>query len=69
MLMVALQKIWIIFLLLNIVEAKQILDDANNYVWRQKPGRHNVTASQVRSQESLNDYICKDKAYCFMKNV
>ena len=52
-----------------IVEAKQILDDANNYVWRQKPGRHNVTASQVRSQESLNDYIRKDKAYCFMKNV
>ena len=45
-----------------IVEAKQILDDSNNYIWRQKPGRHNITASQVRSQVSINEYVRKDKA-------
>ena len=45
------------------------MDDGNNFIWRQKPGRRPLTVSQVRSQESLNEFIQKDKAYRFMKNV
>ena len=58
-----------LFVAQYIVEAKQILDDGNNFIWRQKPGRQPLTVSQVRSQESLNEYVQKDKAYRFMKNV
>ena len=58
-----------LFVAQYIVESKQILDDGNNFIWRQKPGRRPLTVSQVRSQESLNEFIQKDKAYRFMKNV
>ena len=47
-----------------IVESKQILDDGNNFIWRQKPGHRPLTVNQVRSQDSLNEFIQKD-----MKNV
>ena len=30
-----------------IVEAKQVLDDGNNYIWRQKPQARQFTASQA----------------------
>ena len=40
-----------------IVEAKQILDDANNFIWRQNPcrqyGGQPVTASQVKKTKPL----------------
>ena len=52
-----------------IVEAKQIVDDGNNFIWRQKPGRQPLTVSQVTSQKCLNQFIQKDEAYRFMKNV
>ena len=52
-----------------IVEAKQILDDANNFIWQQKPGRQPLTVGQVRSQASMSEHVQKDKAYCFMKNI
>ena len=58
-----------LFVAQYIVEAKQIMDDANNYIWRQKPGRQPLTAGQVRSQTCMNEYMQKDKAYRFMKNV
>ena len=58
-----------LFVAQYIVEAKQVLDDRNNFIWRQKPGRQPLTVSQVRSQQSLNEFIQKDKAYRFMKNV
>ena len=51
-----------------IVESKQILDDCNHFVWRQKPGR-DFTASQARDQSVLSQCIRKDKAYSFMKNI
>ena len=51
-----------------IVEAKQVLDDGNNFVWRQKPSRQ-FTAAQARDQNVLNQYVRKDKAYSFMKNI
>ena len=51
-----------------IVESKQILDDANNFIWRQKPGR-DFTAQQAKDQSIVSQCIRKDKAYRFMKNV
>ena len=51
-----------------IVEAKQVMDDGNNFVWRQKPSRH-FTAAQARDQSLLSQYVRKDKAYSFMKNI
>ena len=57
-----------LFVAQYIVEAKQVLDDGNNFVWRQKPSRQ-FTASQARDQTVLSQFIRKDKAYCFMKNI
>ena len=51
-----------------IVEAKQVLDDGNNFVWRQKPSRQ-FTAAQARDQAVFSQYVLKDKAYSFMKNI
>ena len=58
---------------IHVVEAKHIIDDGNNFIWCQKPGKgsgsRRITASQVRDQNSLSDFVLKDKAYHFMKNV
>uniref|UniRef100_A0A1X7VHQ4 Helitron helicase-like domain-containing protein n=1 Tax=Amphimedon queenslandica TaxID=400682 RepID=A0A1X7VHQ4_AMPQE len=51
-----------------IVESKQILDDANNYIWRRRPYDSGITAAQARDPRCLKEYIHKDKAYRFMKN-
>ena len=51
-----------------IVEAKQVSDDGNNFVWRQKPSRQ-FTAAQARDQTVLSQYVRKDRAYSFMKNI
>ena len=51
-----------------IVESKQILDDCNHFIWRQKPGR-DFTASQARDRSVLSQCIKKDNAYRFMKNI
>ena len=50
------------------VECKQLRDAANHYVWRQKPSG-NLTASQARNRQFLNENVRRDKAYSFMKNV
>ena len=47
---------------LSFCSTNQILDDAKNH---DQP----ITASQVKNQASLSDYVCKDKAYRFMKHV
>ena len=57
-----------LFVAQYIVEAKQVLDDGNNFVWRQKPSRQ-FTAAQARDQTVLSQYVRKDKAYSFMKNI
>ena len=57
-----------LFVAQYISEAKQILDDGNNFIWRQKPGR-NFTAQQAKDQSILSQCIHKDRAYRFMKNV
>ena len=44
-----------------------MLDDGNNFAWRQKPSRQ-FTAAQARDQTVLNQYVRKDNAY-FMKNI
>ena len=51
-----------------IVEAKQILDDATNFIWRQKPGR-DFTAQQAKNRSIVSQCLRNDKAYRFMKNV
>ena len=43
-------------------------DDGNNFAWRQKPSRQ-FTAAQARDQTVLNQYVRKDRAYSFMKNI
>jgi hypothetical protein len=61
-----------LFVAQYIVEAKQILDDGNHYIWRRKPNKRNdmpVTAGLVKDKSTMNEFICKDKAYRFMKNV
>ena len=55
--------------LLHIVEEKRVSDDSNNYIWRQKPQARQFTASQARDKSLLNQYLCSDKAYSFMKNI
>ena len=45
-----------------------MLDDGNNFIWRQKPTRH-LTASQAKDQAVLSQFVRNDKAYRFMKNV
>ena len=45
-----------------------MLDDGNNFAWRQKPSRQ-FTAAQARDQTLLSQYVRKDKAYSFMKNI
>ena len=45
-----------------------MLDDGNNFAWRQKPSRQ-FTASQARDQTVLSQFVRKDKAYSFMKNI
>ena len=50
------------------VESKQIRNDANNFIFRQRP-HSQLTASQARNQTVVNESVRKDKAYCFMKNL
>ena len=57
-----------LFVAQYIVEAKQMLDDGNNFIWRQKP-IGNLIASQAKDKALLNYWVRSDKAYCFMKNV
>ena len=45
-----------------------MLDDGNNFAWRQKPSRQ-FTAAQARDQTVLNQYVRKDNAYSFLKNI
>jgi hypothetical protein len=58
-----------LFVAQYIVECKQILDDAFNYAWRQKPHNNSITASQAKDPRCLNEYVRNDKAFRFMKNV
>ena len=57
-----------LFVAQYIVEAKQVLDDGNNFAMRQKPCRQ-FTAAQAKDQTILSQYVRKDKAYSFMKNI
>ena len=58
-----------LFVAQYIVEAKQVLDDGNNYIWRQKPTR-DLTASQAKKDQAvLSPWVHKNKAYRFMKNI
>ena len=51
-----------------IIEHKQVEGDANHYIMRRKPSRL-FTASQARNPEVMQQFIHKDKAYRFLKNV
>ena len=57
-----------LFVAQYIVEAKQILDDGNNFVWRQKPNTQ-FTAAQAKDHIVLSQFVRKDKAYRFIKNI
>ena len=50
------------------MECKQVLDDGNNFTWRQKPTQQ-ITASQVKDKSYMSDNVLSDKAYRFLKNV
>uniref|UniRef100_A0A1X7VJZ3 Uncharacterized protein n=1 Tax=Amphimedon queenslandica TaxID=400682 RepID=A0A1X7VJZ3_AMPQE len=52
-----------------IVESKQILDDANNYIWQQRPYDVGITAAQPIDPRCLKEFVCKGKAYRCLKNV
>ena len=61
-----------LFVAQYIVESKQIVDDGNHFIWRRKPCKRNdtpLTANIVKDKHLMNEFICKDKAYRFMKNV
>ena len=58
-----------LFVAQYIVEAKQVLDDGNNYIWRQKPQARQFKASQARDEALLNQFVHSDKAYSFMKTL
>ena len=58
-----------LFVAQYIVEAKQVLDDGNNYIWRQKPQARQFTASQAKDSALLTQFVRSDKAYSFMKNI
>ena len=57
-----------LFVTQYVVEAKQIQDDGNSFAMRQKPSRQ-FTAAQALNQTLLNQFVRKDKAYSFMKNI
>ena len=57
-----------LFVAQYIVECKQVLDDGNNFAWRQKPTQH-ITASQVKDRAFMSENVSADKAYRFLKNV
>ena len=57
-----------LFVAQYIVEAKQVLDDGNNSVWRQEPNTE-FTAAQAKDHTVLSQFVRKDKAYRFMKNI
>ena len=57
-----------LFVAQYIVEAKQVQVDGTNFAMRQKPSRQ-FTAAQARDQTMLSQYVRKDKAYSFMKNI
>ena len=57
-----------LFVAQYIVECKQVLDDGNNFAWRQKPTQQ-ITASQVKDKSFMSDNVRTDKAYRFLKNV
>ena len=57
-----------LFVAQYIVEAKQVLDDGNNFAWRQKPSRQ-LTAAQAKDPTFLTQFVRTDKAYSFMKNI
>ena len=42
-----------------------MLDDGNNFAWRQKPTR----SFTVQNSEFLSQHVRNDKAYKFLKNV
>ena len=51
-----------LFVAQYIVEYKQVLDDGNNFAWRQKPTQQ-ITASQVKNQSFMSDHVRADKVY------
>jgi hypothetical protein len=51
-----------------IIESQQIRSCANHYVFRRKPCTQ-LTASQARDPNLVNEHINKDMAYKFMQNV
>ena len=57
-----------LFVAQYIVESKQVTDDGNMFAMRQKPSRQ-FTAAQALNQTVLNQFVRKDKAYSFMKNI
>uniref|UniRef100_A0A1X7VH10 Helitron helicase-like domain-containing protein n=1 Tax=Amphimedon queenslandica TaxID=400682 RepID=A0A1X7VH10_AMPQE len=61
--------LYYLFYVQYIVESKQILDDAKSFIWRQRPYDSGITAAQARDPRCLKEYVRKDKAYRFMKNV
>ena len=57
-----------LFVAQYIVEAEQVFDDGNNFIWRQKPSSQ-LTASQARDRAVLSQCLHNDQAYRFMKNI
>ncbi len=57
-------------MLLNnyIVESKQVFDDANHFIYRQKPSAQ-LQLDRQKNRTIIAEYVRKDRAYAFLKNV
>ena len=51
-----------------IVESKQVFDDANHFIYRQKPSAQ-LMAGQAKNKTIIAEHVRKDRAYAFLKNV
>ena len=51
-----------LFLAQFIVESKQVFDEANNFIWRQKPSRQ-FTASQARNPDVIFQFVQKHTVF------
>ena len=48
-----------------IVESKQVFDNANHFIWRQKSSAQ-LTARQAKNKTVIAENVRRDKAYAFL---
>ena len=55
------------------VEAKQVMDDTNNFLFRQRPTRQEngqvINAGLIKDTQTMQQFVHRDYAFKFMKNI